>query len=858
MMAFVLSGTVITQSGTDADLSGIAGISGVESYDHGVADFDYTIYDASDFELVITGTLNHDQFEEQLIVDQLTINSGGTYNIGITRDEPATAVDAYEAFVPILALHIKFRGAHPQNNPSFDIQSGGTLNWIGCMIFMHAGFHGYYDSASSQATINITDAYLYIEGLATINDLPYKLRFDGTDVNINKLKQYGGAFANQRVLDVFSGYEPTHFEGIQVPSQASRTELFVFENYAGGGRGNIQDCRWTETRMRFKNSATGSDLILKSHGINQGGANGMADVSKEIQLTITDSDAAAIVGARYYIIDYDNGNRANYTQNANNIIYDQDLEYTDITDAAGETPTVEVLTLAVVDNGANFDGTTKDYRSKNNNTDDLFDIFIWSYAHLSATFSQELKGIDVLNIPWTLFPDNNITESNSATVAAYTGIAIDHTEAAQTITITESHTLDEIYDFVKYNKTLAANIKFPTPGTLAVIASGDELQFPDYSIIVSGATTDLSEGTMFTKMAATNGTITTTADGTVSVPFSDSTGTQLIIKTNPPESLIRIEEFAADGMTPVGDIVIGTTDADFGKFSQKFASDANVRIYVKKWGYFFSKTNHDMTEGTELDIALTPIAHIDTTAEITDEVDPDTSFSFDYDAADPTASDRVVYFEFYVDTADDDNTKGIWRCGEINTSGFYIKTAAMLDHRISTQDGLSFFAWFDEKRVDPAVTTVTNEILGGRPYTWNHDRLEINESHLEFRRIAGMTGTQISRIGVPVKTSNETTNYVAPESQNSRVGFDNVAILIPVSSLEEIIAETRDAIERDDGVLATAAADAALIKKLQSADIEILGDNIIFKYEGVVVLTFTKRAVDVVTTDFSAGRTLVT
>ena len=510
---------------------------------------------------------------------------------------------------------------------------------------------------------------------------------------------------------------------------------------------------------------------------------------------------------------------------SNNIIYDADRLYSGITDAAGVTPTDEVLTLAVVDDGTNNDGITKDYRSKNNNTDDLFDIFIWSYAHLSSIIAQELKGIDVLNIPWTLFADNNITEADQTITAAYTGIAIDHAEAAQTITITESHTLDEIYDFVKYNKTLAANIKFPTPGTLAVIASGDELQFPDYSIIVSGATTELTEGVKFTKMAATNGTITTTADGTISIPFSDSTGTQLIIKTNPSEALIRIEEFAADGMTPVGDIVTGTTDADFGRFSQKFASDANVRIYIKKWGYFFSKTDHDMTQGTELDIALTPIAHIDTSRNLTSFHDETTS--------DP-ANDKLdkLYFEY-----DATLNKGNWVCGEMNTSGSYIITAALLDNRISTQDGLAFFAWFDALELSD---------LGGRPFTWNHDRLEINEEHMQFIRIPGMTGIQISRIGVPVKKKDGLTNYVAPESQNSRVGFDNVAILIPVSSLTEIIDQTRDEIERDDGPL-------DFIKKLQSADIVVGDSTITFSYDGDPLLVFNKRT-DTTDADYSGGR----
>lgn len=49
-----------------------------------------------------------------------------------------------------------------------------------------------------------------------------------------------------------------------------------------------------------------------------------------------------------------------------------------------------------------------------------------------------------------------IQQTNEATVGAYTGIAIDH--VAQSITISSTHTIREIYDYVYYDLVQTANL----------------------------------------------------------------------------------------------------------------------------------------------------------------------------------------------------------------------------------------------------------------------------------------------------------------------------------------------------------------------------------------------------------------
>ena len=69
----------------------------------------------------------------------------------------------------------------------------------GTMMIIHSAYLGFqYTSATVQAQIRFNDAYISIEGPATQNNKPYKIRLDGTDIRINGLKQYGGAFSTDK------------------------------------------------------------------------------------------------------------------------------------------------------------------------------------------------------------------------------------------------------------------------------------------------------------------------------------------------------------------------------------------------------------------------------------------------------------------------------------------------------------------------------------------------------------------------------------------------------------------------------------------------------------------------------------
>ena len=799
-----------TQTGTtargDKDHENVGALTEVTILDLGVTGYPYKIYDGTGLSLVISGDMTLDQFSEQLLIDQFDINSGGTYACGIARSEPASAGSLYEARVPLLGMHIKKRGTNPQNDPGFQVQVGGTFILNGAMILMHSGFRSFYTSEADQAHVEINDGYIYMEGLATQNSKPYKVRFDGTDVVINGLKQYGGAFSHERTIELLN-FEPTHYEGWQVPAQADPLVVFVAKGYLGGGRGNIQDVRWSNTMQELQNCATGPNIIAASHGT----FTGLNDVTQEFQLKITDLLGGNIEGARFFIRDFDNGNRVNYSSNGNNRNYGDDRTYTELSNVDGETAITKILTSASVDNGINNDGSTRDHRNEANDVSALFDIPIWHYNYVySPILAARMISKDVITFSVKMAIDADVTGTVVEAAAHDIVIADDKLSFA----INESMSMDDVLDYLKWAKTQVDTIEFPTISTKYSTLVGDLLDCGELDITLADGI-ELSPGEK-ARMIATNGTITFGVNAIISAPYRDSTGVTANIKTTPVECELRIEEYNAAGTTLLNTHT-GKSSAT-GLFVISVEGDAKLRIYAKEWGYEFDRTDHDMSDGLEVDASLIVISHIDTSKDITAFTNSDIVSNVD-----------KLYF-----TYDELNHKGNWVSGIINLTNQSIVTAALLDHRITTQEGLAFFAWFN-------VQSGIDTHLNSRPFVWSHDRLELNEDHMQFLRAAGMTGTEISRLGVNVKKKDGETNYDAPASNNSRVQFDNLAVLVPKSVLDELSEQTSDEVERDGGTLDTISTNIdTIIADVTS--VETKSDSIITKVDEV------KTAVDTLDT----------
>ena len=559
--------------------------------------------------------------------------------------------------------------------------------------------------------------------------------------------------------------------------------------------------------QELQNCATGPNIIAASHGT----FTGLNDVTQEFQLKITDLLGGNIEGARFFIRDFDNGNRVNYSSNGNNRNYGDDRTYTELSNVDGETAITKILTSASVDNGINNDGSTRDHRNEANDVSALFDIPIWHYNYVySPILAARMISKDVITFSVKMAIDADVTGTVVEAAAHDIVIADDKLSFA----INESMSMDDVLDYLKWAKTQVDTIEFPTISTKYSTLVGDLLDCGELDITLADGI-ELSPGEK-AKMIATNGTITFGVNAIISAPYRDSTGVTANIKTTPVECELRIEEYNAAGTTLIATHT-GKSSAT-GLFVISVEGDAKLRIYAKEWGYEFDRTDHDMSDGLEVDASLIVISHIDTSKDITAFTNSDIVSNVD-----------KLYF-----TYDELNHKGNWVSGIINLTNQSIVTAALLDHRITTQEGLAFFAWFN-------VQSGIDTHLNSRPFVWSHDRLELNEDHMQFLRAAGMTGTEISRLGVNVKKKDGETNYDAPASNNSRVQFDNLAVLVPKSVLDELSEQTSDEVERDGGTLDTISTNIdTIIADVTS--VETKSDSIITKVDEV------KTAVDTLDT----------
>lgn len=136
------------------------------------------------------------------------------------------------------------------------------------------------------------------------------------------------------------------------------------------------------------------------------------------------------------------------------------------------------------------------------------------YAYENVGVAQTIDGNPITQ-DILITPDGFITEATEATVASYSGIALDYT--AKTITITSTGwTLDQIYDYINYHEALESNLDEDVAITTA---DGNTYNLAtDWDLIISGT----GNVTQISKTLAFSGTgsLTVSSGGF----FEDSNG----------------------------------------------------------------------------------------------------------------------------------------------------------------------------------------------------------------------------------------------------------------------------------------------------------------------------------------------
>lgn len=450
------SASIITQTNTDSDLSGLASISGVTLVQVGLGtDSEYTIYDIGDRQLIINGNLTIDASKEMLLVGssapRSVISVIGTLNI-----KDLETINGFTSYLQRTAIRTTYDNNDCCGNFSLDITDSGTFNMQGGGIECSSSIKFYTNS-----TVNIQDGR--IELLST-PDPQYQIRQFSNNLTTNNFKMVKYAMTMIGTPIQFDGYTPTIAdEGINFSVNSPNTE-YSFRDYSGGGRGNRLDLGlWRDKKGKIINSSNGTNVIVQEHLIGNSASTGTWQIIKEIAPKIIDENSVPIQNAKMFIRDTNNSKRVD----GNGYNFTDDRTYFETSSASGLIPTTEILTGVV--NHLSTGTVVFDRRSKNDNTDDEFDIYFYHYNKVLTKSIQKLKGISELTYDWTMFDDTNITETDVTEVAAYSTIG----------------DLGQLYDYAKYWKQLnQTNLEIPTINELLIVNESSLLNIGDYNLIV--------------------------------------------------------------------------------------------------------------------------------------------------------------------------------------------------------------------------------------------------------------------------------------------------------------------------------------------------------------------------------------
>ncbi len=246
------------------------------------------------------------------------------------------------------------------------------------------------------------------------------------------------------------------------------------------------------------------------------------------------------------------------------------FDYTETTDVQGKIPRQEVLRI---DNtvSLNFDRGLSTIVIPN---------YLKNYYAVNKDFNQPI----VDNIIIT--DDTFISETNTATVGAYTGINIDHT--AKTITISGNRTLCEVYDFIKLNKL--SNLTQPSINRIFATPKKDILDIDDYQFILSGSAV-IAPCDKFVKIeSSVNSNITDFNN--LNVGLQDASQFYKFISiTNLTNANLTI---ADNAVTPSNTFLSLTNFTGESNSATLFSSN-NVRIDVTRDGYTNWSTEQDFS-----------------------------------------------------------------------------------------------------------------------------------------------------------------------------------------------------------------------------------------------------------------------
>jgi hypothetical protein len=517
---------VITQTGTDTSLSTLTGVAGVT-----VSTNLWTITSAT---LVVNGSLTINRLTNRIrflnpanlvtaavTPPTLTVGATGTFNNsvvqtsgGYTYRSPNYSI-MFDGVIPTLAAttgsligtvlgstsvfegNIEFANLLSGAVLTFNFEGTTTLQY-GALLNSQSGANNilfYVNNASSNLTIN------------NYTSVGISLRVANNALTINNYAAIAGP--NAININTGSAVNNPQYVGLQSLGSASASV-----RTAGVSLKYLQLVNYSDTALvplASLASTTGSQVLF----VNQ------------LSLSASGS-AGAIQDAKFWARDSNNGSRspANYGAGLGyEIATTGNLTYTATTNASGIAPTLDIISVIYWQNTAST--FLRDYRGNDSSTSQNLNIYQCAYNYALSNSLTNLYPLSATGIyggasarsqTFVLLADTSITQSNMATVSAYTLL----------------NTAQELYDYAKF--VLYTNFAGET--ATYVTRSGDTINAGSYNVVIDATATTpfVVDGSTITVDSLTfTGSLTTTglvtlANGAI---FSGNTVTANVAQATP-------------------------------------------------------------------------------------------------------------------------------------------------------------------------------------------------------------------------------------------------------------------------------------------------------------------------------------
>jgi hypothetical protein len=518
-MAFTYSGGIITQTGTDTNLSGLSGLTGVSVITYGLLPF--SVYDIGTNRLDIEGSLTIDPEANMFISNAptgvfpngaLNVRNTGTLTLGV-KTVVGTAVKYTQGTAFILAE----RG-NLNTDASLIIEDGGTFNAYGAEIKM-AGptrcmngsylniedltltsirqivcqFRIEHNSASTTSRVSITNNGMTLNGRTSTDSARVTtlgaVAFPSSSFIFNFIRgQYqpaAGGYPDQVFLNFDNGNNVDGFD------------------FAYAGSGGTNGTQYNGKLVDFRNVAR---RVRYTQANSKGG---FSKTTKVVSFNLLTQLGGALSGVSYYSVDVNNGNRITFNgfDSTADIVY----QGQNVGPALEVIPTIEFMA---------GESTTR-FVDDRTNSDTLTFPFV-SYLTSIATNSPNLIGLKTLTLDVVNADDVTITETTRATVDAYTTIETSAKFYDRAKSYLVTNYAGELSTLISRSgnqiDAKALNVIIDATATQAFLLSGNTLTIKASTFTGDMTTTGvitLANGAVF------NGT-RTDANGTVLAPRSVS------------------------------------------------------------------------------------------------------------------------------------------------------------------------------------------------------------------------------------------------------------------------------------------------------------------------------------------------